>query len=185
MRVSLRNIKMVFSVDYISPEFQNLFQPYQHNLILRMSNSVILTIYLSQIKLKRIHITGLKRRNQKKMLLNFFKSHGIEVNRVEINNSFFLLKNINIPEYNKFAFFCSMYKRKGVKIDLSSFNSHENFLSVIYMRVLYCTGVANIHRKSVILLACRKKCCVEKLKVELGFLLTEYATSLLKNKIGD
>ena len=179
MRLSLRNVKLVFSVNCIPLEFQNRFKLHRHNLIMRIFNNVILTIYLSQIHNKRIHVTGLRSKNQKEKLLRFLGRSGIGVDRIQINSSFFLLEGMNIPEYNKFGYFCSKYKRNKVSIDLSSFNVHENFLCTVYLRVLHCTGVANIHRKSIVLLACRKKCCVDTLTKEIRILLISFAHSLL------
>ena len=178
MKTSLRNIKLVLTVDSISSKFQKLFKLCTHNLIMKMKNCLILTIYLSQIHSKRIHVTGIKRQDQKYMLINFLEYYGIKIKRIQINSSFFLLKDVNIPEYDKFANFCSKYQQKGVKLNLSSFNIHENFLSVIYLKVSTCSGIANLHRKSIILLACRKKRCVEILKREIKRLLISYIDSL-------
>ena len=88
MRLSLRNVKLVFSVNCIPLEFQNRFKLHRHNLIMRIFNNVILTIYLSQIHNKRIHVTGLKSKNQKEKLLRFLGRSGIGVDRIQINSSF-------------------------------------------------------------------------------------------------
>ena len=174
MKTLLRNIKLVLTVNYISSKFQKLFKLCRHNLVMKMSDCMVLTIYLSQIHYNRIHVTGIKTQNQKLSLINFLGCYGIKIKRIQINSSFFLLKNINIPEFDKFANFCSKYQRAGVELNLSSFNIHENFLSVIYLKVSNCSGIANIHRKSTILLACRKKDCVEILKKEIKALLISY-----------
>lgn len=178
MKTLLRNIKLVLTVNKIPTKFKNLFKLCRHNLIMKMSNCIILTIYLSQIHYNRIHVTGIKNHDQKESLINCLGLYGIKIKDIQINSSFLLLKDINIPELNKFANFCSQYKRTGVKLDLSSFNIHENFLSVIYLKVSNCSGIANIHRKSIILLGCQKKDCVEMLKREIRVLLISYIDSL-------
>ena len=177
----LRNIKFVLTVYKIPYKFKQLFQKHYQNFILKITNKIVLTIYTSQNITKKIHVTGIKNVEQKKLLFELLNLHKIKIEKIVVNNTFFLLKNLNIPEFDKFATFCSKYKQVHTFFNLSSYNSHENFLSVIYLKIQNASGQVNIHRKSSILLGCKTGKCVEILTRELKTIFLNYVSSLNSN----
>ena len=177
----LRNIKFVLIVDKVPDNFMQLFQKHNQNFILKIENKIVLTIYSSQNITRKIHVTGIKMFKQKYLLFKLLNHYKIEIQKIVVNNTFFLLKNLNIPEFDKFASFCSKYKKDGIFINLSSYNNHENFLSVIYLKIYNVSGQVNIHRKSSIFLGCKTGKCVEMLKQELKTILLNYVSSLNSN----
>ena len=146
----------------------------KNNLILRLHESIVLTIYKSSID--RVHATGIKHMKCIQMIKQLFQMCQIKVKRLVINNSYWLKKPIRIRRFSEFASFCKRVQKKGkLQFDVSNFAlNSDGFLNSIYMRHPEASGTIIIHRKSVTLLGAKCSKSVKLLSSELHDILKQY-----------
>ena len=154
LKLRLRNIKCIFVVKKELNNHLEMFKQYTKNKILRLENKICLTLYGNN--LLKIHVTGISSFSDFDCVLYFFKSKNIDISRIQINNTFWLIKPLIINHFDKFAEFCK--KRPNTEstiIDASSFglNADGGFLNSIYLRSPLCKGTVIIHRTSTIILS--------------------------------
>ena len=182
MRLKLRNIKCVFIVKNQLLSLLTKFSLRNKYYIFRLKNKICLTIY-PKSKFK-IQVTGIATNSDYNCLLTFFELNKIEVSEVQINNTFWIIKPLNIIHFDKFAKFCDLRRRKGkVNIDLSNhgLNGDGGFLNAIYLRHSSCKGTIVIHRTSSLILGATTLPAIRMLKLELTKLLSDYINYLELN----
>ena len=177
LKLRLRNIKCIFFVKNELNNHMELFKEHTKNKILHLENKICLTLYGNN--LLKIHVTGISCFSDFDCVLSFFKSRNIHISRIQINNTFWLIKPLIINHFDKFAEFCK--KRPNTEstiIDASSFglNADGGFLNSIYLRSPLCKGTAIIHRTSTIILGVTNIAALNILKNSLENLFTSYHT---------
>ena len=179
LKLRLKNIKCIFVVKKEPTNHLKLFKQHTKNRILRLENKICLTLY--ENNLLNIHITGISCFSDFDSVLSFFKSKNIEISRIQINNTFWLIKPLIINHFDRFAEFCKKRpKTESIIIDASNvgLNGDGGFLNSIYLRSTLCKGTVIIHRTSTIILGATTIAAIKILKHSLGNLLTSYHNSL-------
>ena len=178
LKLRLRNIKCIFVVKKELKTHLKLFKQNTKNKTLRLENKICLTLYKNN--LLKVHVTGISCFSDFDSVLFFFKSKSIHISRIQINNTFWLIKPLIINHFNRFAEFCKRRsKTESTIIDASNvgLNGDGGFLNSIYLRSTLCKGTVIIHRTSTIILGATTMGAIKILKHSLGNLLTSYYTS--------
>lgn len=170
----LRNVKCVLTLSMLPQNLIEQFVKRQHNLILRIRDSIILTIYPKQIE--RVHITGIKNINDFQLIKILFLKNYVKIRKIQINNTFWIAKPMIIPHFHKFALFCKhTYTNRYAILDLSSYGLNgDGYINVIYLRHKMCSGVGLIHRKSSSIIGAKDFQSVKMLVFEIKQLLNTY-----------
>ena len=182
LKLRLRNVKCIFVLKKELKKHLELFKQHTKNKILRLEKKICLTLY--ENNLLKIHITGISCYSDFDCALSFFKSKNIEISRIQVNNTFWLIKPLIINHFDKFAEFCKKRsKTESTIIDASNFglSGDGGFLNSIYLRSSLCKGTVIIHRTSTIILGATNIAAIRILKHSFGNLLTSYHTSLISN----
>ena len=108
LKLRLRNIKCIFFVKNELNNHMELFKEHTKNKILHLENKICLTLYGNN--LLKIHVTGISCFSDFDCVLSFFKSRNIHISRIQINNTFWLIKPLIINHFDKFAEFCKKYQ---------------------------------------------------------------------------
>ena len=155
MKFILTNLKCVIDVESfcLNSNFINDFIQLKQNKINYLPNSARLTIYPRTFT--RIHATGICSQNDLNQITNYLLSQNIRIHKITVNGSFFIVKSFIIPEFHQFVQFCKSYKKKSLIIDCNFFQL-EGFLSAIHLKHECLGGLVKIHRKSIIIMGCRK-----------------------------
>lgn len=178
--LKLKNVKCSFIVKKIKTQFQNNFFRYKKNHILRLCNKICLTIYPKS--LQKIHVTGISNRSDIECVLAYFKSNYITVLKVQIDNTFWVIKPLLIPHFAKFITFCQQRQATDWSgtLDCSNqgLNGDGGFLNVVYLRLLSCQGTITIHRTCSLILGAKSITSVKLLIHELQILINDYTNCL-------
>ena len=169
----LRNIKCVIELDEISPKLLSKFEQRKQNNILRLKQTIVLTIYPSSYN--RIHVTGIKNTKDFQLIKLFFARSGTKIKEVQVNNTYWI-KRYLIERFLDFAQFCKKNKHLfDFNIDLNSFAMNiDGYLNAIYLRHKNATGTAVIHRKCVALLGSKTLSCIQLLANRVDLILQAY-----------
>ena len=118
----LRNIKCVIELDKISPKLLSKFEQRKQNNILRLKQTIVLTIYRSSYN--RIHVTGIKNTKDFQLIKLFFARSGTKIKEVQVNNTYWI-KRYLIERFLEFAQFCKKFNVNGN--DLYWRIQHKNY----------------------------------------------------------
>lgn len=181
MGYELRNIKCTFVLDTLSPLLISKFDKRKHNLILRLDQSIILTIYPSSSN--KVHATGIKNKSNLRSIKSLFKFCQIKIQNIRIDNTYWLKKPHEIEKFTEFALFCQKNKNNmDVDIDLTSFALNaDGYLNSIYLKHKEVGGTVIIHRKCITLLGAKNYTSVKLLTNKAELLFQQY-TIFLKTK---
>ena len=174
MGSELRNIKCTFVVDTLSSLFLSKFDKRKHNRILRMKQSIILTIYPSSSN--RVHATGIKNKGNVIAIKSLFRACHIKIRDIVVNNSYWLKKPHIIVKFSEFGSFCENIKEKGdIDIDLTSFALNaDGYLNSIYLTHKEASGTVIIHRKCIAILGAKSTTSVRLLSSKVENLVDRY-----------
>ena len=177
--LKLRNVKCSFIVKQVTLQSLNKFFLYKKNHILRLGDKICLTIYPKS--LHKIHVTGISNQSDIECVLNYFKSNNIKASKVQIDNTFWIIKPLLIPHFDKFAAFCQQRQTTdSTLLDLSNqgLNGDCGFLNVIYLRLFSCNGTITIHRTCSLILGAKNIMSVKLLLQALEILINDYTNCL-------
>ena len=185
MGYELRNIKCTFVVDTLSSLFLSKFDKRKHNRILRMKQSIILTIYPSSSN--RVHATGIKNMNNLRSIKSLFKICNITIQDIRIDNTYWLNKPHEIVNFTEFALFCQKNKKNmDIDIDLTSFAMNaDGYLNSIYLKHKKANGTVIIHRKCIALLGAKNFASVKLLTKKAEVLFQQYNLFLKTKNLSD
>ena len=185
MKVKLRNVKCVFSIQHSLKHILKEFQFHKKNHTFRLHDKICLTTYPKN--LFRIHATGIKTISDLNSVLLFFDSNSIRVYNVQVNNTFWILKPLLIQNFDKFAKFCQNTQKNKVSFDLSNFglNGDGGFLNAIYLRHSDCRGAVIIHRTCSLIMGPKHITEIRLLTNELKTLLKSFKVVMQKKILED
>ena len=175
LKLRLRNIKCNFVVKKELTPHLKLFKQHKTNKVLRLGDKICLTVY--QNSLLKVHVTGISSSSDFESVLSFFKSINIGISRMEINNTFWMIKPFIINNFYKFAIFCKNRSKTGsTVIDVSNvgLNGNGEFFNSIFLRNFDCEGTVIIHRTSILILGAKNIFAIKILKQSLENLITSY-----------
>ena len=177
--LKLRNVKCSFIVKQVTLQILNNFFLKRKNYILRLGDKICLTIYPKS--LHKIHVTGISNKSDIEFVLSYFKSNNIKASKVQIDNTFWIVKPLLIPRFDKFATFCRQRQSTdSTLLDLSNqgLNGDGGFLNVIYLRLFSCKGTITIHRTCSLILGATNITSVKLLLQALEILINNYTNCL-------
>ena len=182
MKLILRNVKCVFSIQDSLEQIIKEFQFHKKNHTFRLQDKICLTIYPKN--LFRIHATGIKTVSDLNSVLLFFDSNCMRISKIQVNNTFWILKLLLIQNFDKFAKFCqnTQIASKQIYFDLSNLglNGDGGFLNAIYLRHIDCRGAVIIHRTCSLIMGPKHITEIILLKNELKILLKSFKASMQK-----
>ena len=175
LKLRLRNVKCNFVVKKELTPHLKLFKQHKTNKVLRLGDKICLTVYRNN--LLKIHVTGISSLSDFESVLAFFKSINLGISRIQINNTFWMIKPFIINHFYKFADFCKNRPKTGsTVIDVSNIglNGDGKFLNSIFLRNSACKGTVIIHRTSILILGATNIVAIKLLKQSLENLITSY-----------
>ena len=104
LKLRLRNVKCNFLVKKDLTPHLKLFKQHKTNKVLRLGDKICLTVYRNN--LLKVHVTGISSSSDFESVLSFFKINKIRISRMQINNTFWMIKPFIINNFYKFAYFC-------------------------------------------------------------------------------
>ena len=178
MGFELRNIKCTFVLNRLSRKLLSKFEKKKYNLILRLKQTIILTIYPSSSN--RVHATGIRTMSNLQDIKTLFKACQTRIEDIVVDNSYWLKKPHIIDRFSEFASFCESIKKcEFTKIDLTSFALNaDGYLNSIYLKHKNATGIAIIHRKCIALLGAKSSESVKLLTSKVENLVKEFGLFL-------
>ena len=175
LKLRLRNVKCNFVVKKELTPHLKLFKQHKTNKVLRLGDKICLTVYRNN--LLKVHVTGISSSSDFESVLSFFKINKIGISRMQINNTFWMIKPFIINSFNKFAYFCKNRSKTGsTAIDVSNvgLNGNGEFFNSIFLRNFDCEGTVIIHRTSILILGAKNIFAIKILKHSLENLITSY-----------
>ena len=175
LKIRLRNVKCCLNVKKELTPHLKLFKHNKTNKVMRLGEKICLTVYRNN--LFKVHVTGISSSSGFESVLSFFKSIDIDISRIQINNTFWLIKPFIINHFSKFAVFCKNRSKTGkTVIDISNvgLNGDGKFLNSIFLRNSVCKGTVIIHRTSILILGAKNITAIKLLKHSLENLITSY-----------
>ena len=176
MEFELRNIKCTFLLNTLSDLLLSKFEKSRYNLILRLEQSVILTVYPSSSN--RVHATGIKNMRNLLAIKSLFHSTRIKIRDIVVDNTYWIRKPHIIDRFHEFASFCERYRESGEDIDLDMSNfalNGDGYLNTIYLKHRKASGTVIIHRKCISILGAKNSSSVLLLSDKVNHLFKKYA----------
>ena len=170
----LKNIKCTFVLNTLSSTLLSKFEKKRYYLILRINQSIVLTIYPSS--LNRVHATGIKDMDNFCSIKSLFRTCQTKIKDIVVDNTYWLKKPYTINRFSEFASFCKENRENmDITIDLSSFALNaDGYLNSIYIKNSHATGTVIIHRRCIAILGAKCSKSVEILSSKVDHLLKRY-----------
>ena len=179
MVFELRNIKCTYVLNRLSTMLLSKFEQRRYNLILRMEQTIILTIYPSSFN--RVHATGIKSMSDVMAIKSLFKTCQIKIRDVVVDNTYWLKKPHIIKRFSEFAAFCDSGDNGNIKIDMTSYGMNgDGYFNAIYLKHREASGTVIIHRKCIAILGAKSSTSVRLLTTKVHNLITKYDSFLKK-----
>ena len=169
----LRNIKCTIVLNKLTPQLLSKFEKKRNNLIQRVGQSIVLTVYPSSTN--RVHATGVKNKKDLRIIKKSFTSNHAKIKHIKIDNTYWLKKPNVINSFHEFAQFCRENRANvDIEIDLSNFAMNPQYPNAIYLRHKMASGTVIIHRKCIAMLGAKSDKCVKLLIDRVESLLNCY-----------